>query len=70
MNGTLYMGDGCFGVTPRPTTTNQLRWYLVKYESTNFILKVNVENFFTNITAINSNENIFDSFIKISPIFN
>lgn len=39
MNGTLYMGDGCFGVTPRPTT-NQLRWYLVKYESTKYLYNI------------------------------
>ncbi len=40
--GTLYVGDGSWGVPPREKTEPDVRYYLEVYQEKNFVLGVNV----------------------------
>jgi hypothetical protein len=58
-NGTLYVGDGSWGVVPRVPV---LRWYDQVIARENFFLYVNVSTAGLNVRAINLQGNIIDSF--------
>lgn len=49
--GTLYLGDGCWGVKPRTVTE---RWYLEKLSSTNHIWRIDLNDKGSRYTAIDS----------------
>jgi len=66
--GTLYTGDGSWGVPPRPGSVipEDKTWYLDKIAGKNYVLHVEVEENIVNITAIDNNGNVFDNIIKNS----
>jgi hypothetical protein len=58
-DGTLYVGDGTWGVTIRPSS--ELRWYMDAVHNENFVLKVVASSTSVNITSIGIKGEVFDS---------
>lgn len=64
-NGTLYMGDGGWGVKPRVPVNPKERWYLAQTASKQHVILVTVNpNYSTFYQAIDRNGVIFDEYLK------
>jgi len=63
VSGTLYMGDGSWGVAARPAKAND-RWYLDVVKSINFLLLVEVNSTTTSMHAIDPKNTIVDTYVK------
>ncbi len=59
--GVLYLGDGCWGRTPRPNHPAEDTWYLVRSESINHVILTTVHGNQRNYEMIDVNGNVFDS---------
>jgi len=60
VNGTLYSGDGCWGVDPNRETS--VPWYLERFAAKNYVLLVEVFDEVMNMTALGTDSKGFDSF--------
>jgi purple acid phosphatase-like protein/calcineurin-like phosphoesterase family protein len=58
-DGTLYLGDGCYGVSPR-TVDDELRWYLDKASSTAHFWTIETTKRRAHYTAIDNEGNVVD----------
>jgi hypothetical protein len=58
-NGTLYMGDGCWGIK-QPRVNNLHKWYIANYRSARNVLAVTIENDKYKIQAFNEQGEVFD----------
>ena len=65
--GTVYLGDGAFGVTPRKPAPIHQRDYLVDAQSESFFFAVTLTARNVSIQAINPRNVIFDSHIIVKP---
>lgn len=60
-NGILYLGDGCWGVEPRPVPKPGAAWWLAKAESRNHLWRVELDpNGEAKFEAIDANGKAFD----------
>jgi len=60
--GTLYMGDGCFGEAPRSIPSEQ-KDYLARLESAVFFRRVDITDEAMRVCAINEDGGIFDEYL-------
>jgi hypothetical protein len=61
LDGTLYVGDGCFGQKPR-TVDTAMRWYLEKASSTAHFWLVDVSKVDVHFRAVDADGNVFDDY--------
>lgn len=64
--GTLYMGDGCWGIK-HPRINPQDRWYLVTHRPVRHFLMVIMENNRYTIKAVNELGEVFDEVSSTTP---
>eukprot|EP01125_Pyxidicula_operculata_P006383 TRINITY_DN2219_c0_g1_i1.p1 TRINITY_DN2219_c0_g1~~TRINITY_DN2219_c0_g1_i1.p1 ORF type:complete len:148 (-),score=35.39 TRINITY_DN2219_c0_g1_i1:20-463(-) len=65
VNGTVYVGDGAFGVKSRLASNSSERFYIEKYQNDSFFLIVDVLKGGVNISAVNIEGKVFDTvFVK------
>lgn len=60
--GTLYMGDGCWGIGNRGLPSGSLRWYLDASYNLQFFLKTQVTLNTMNFSAIDDQGEVFDTY--------
>lgn len=65
-DGTLYMGDGCWGIR-HPRVNNQNRWYLVSRKPVRHFLAVTIENNTYSIKAVDEFGEVFDEVSSTTP---
>lgn len=64
--GILYIGDGAWGVTPRPLPKDMTPfWYLAKVASTRHFLRISLDQKSRTYEAINEKGEIFDRYVDV-----
>lgn len=67
-NGTLYIGDGAWGVeTSKPEKSEY--WYVEKLESIQHVIEVEINKDIRTYRAINHEQNVFDEFVDNRDAF-
>jgi len=61
-SGTLYIGDGAWGVKTRPMDASGL-WYVEEASPTMHVIEVVIENDLRIYRAINHDQKVFDEFV-------
>eukprot|EP01116_Phalansterium_solitarium_P003150 TRINITY_DN137_c2_g1_i2.p1 TRINITY_DN137_c2_g1~~TRINITY_DN137_c2_g1_i2.p1 ORF type:complete len:259 (+),score=10.58 TRINITY_DN137_c2_g1_i2:39-815(+) len=62
-NGTVYVGDGAWGVVPRSHANPANSWYLANSQPVNFVFRVDIGTTNTTLTAIGQDGVAFDTFV-------
>lgn len=61
-SGTLYIGDGAWGVKTRGIGSEDL-WYVEQASPTRHVIEVLIENNVRSYRAINHDQKVFDEFV-------
>jgi len=60
--GTLYIGDGAWGVPTRKPSEMEF-WYVEKFEPTRHVIEVEIKDNVRTYRAINHENKVFDEFV-------